>query len=81
LIPEDLEEQELVAEASGYPIANLLKDLGLTASTSESNRMIQQGAVKVNGDRVTDSKLGLTPGDTYIVQVGKRKIAKVKLKA
>lgn len=81
LIPEDLEEQELMAEASGYPIANLLKDLGLTASTSESNRMIQQGAVKVNGDRVADSKLGLTPGDTYIVQVGKRKIAKVKLKA
>lgn len=79
LIPEDLEEQELVAGAEGYPIAGLLKDLGLTASTSESNRMIQQGGVKVDGVKITDQKLVLHAGQRYIVQVGKRKLAKVKL--
>jgi tyrosyl-tRNA synthetase len=80
LIPEDLEEQVLVPPPGGYPLANLLKDLGLTASTSESNRMIQQGAVRLDGERVVDHKAAITPGGPYVVQVGKRKIAKVRLK-
>ncbi|MGX2039190.1 tyrosine--tRNA ligase [Methylocaldum sp. MU1018] len=79
LIPEDLEEQELAAGATGYPVANLLKDLGLAASTSESNRLILQGGVKIDGEKVSDQKLALKAGASYIVQVGKRKIAKVKL--
>jgi tyrosyl-tRNA synthetase len=76
-----LEEQELPAGPGGYPLANLLKDLGLTASTSESNRMIQQGGVKVDGEKVAEPKLALKGGATYILQVGKRKFAKVRLTA
>ena len=81
LIPEDLPEQVLAVPQGGYPIAALLKDLGLTASTSESNRMIQQGGVKLDGERVSDQKLLVQAGGTHIAQVGKRKIAKVRLGA
>ena len=79
LIPDDLVEQELRAPAEGYPLSNLLKDLGLTASTSEANRMIQQGGVKIDGEKVSDQRLVLTVGRSLILQVGKRKIAKCKL--
>jgi len=79
LIPADLVEQTRVAPEGGYPIANLLKDLALTASTSESNRVIQQGGVKIDGEKVSDAKLVLPAGGSHIIQVGKRKIAKVAL--
>ena len=79
LIPEDLTEQVLAVPQGGYPISALLKDLGLTASTSESNRMIQQGGVKLDGERVSDQKLLVQAGGAHIAQVGKRKIAKVRL--
>ncbi|BBL76076.1 tyrosine--tRNA ligase [Methylomagnum ishizawai] len=79
LLPEDLEERELPAGEGGYPLASLLKDLGLTASTSESNRMIQQGGVKIDGEKVAEQKLALKGGNTHILQVGKRKFAKVRL--
>ncbi|SMF96216.1 tyrosyl-tRNA synthetase [Methylomagnum ishizawai] len=79
LLPEDLDERELPAGEGGYPLASLLKDLGLTASTSESNRMIQQGGVKIDGEKVAEQKLALKGGNTYILQVGKRKFAKVRL--
>jgi tyrosyl-tRNA synthetase len=78
-LPETIEVRELAAPAEGYPIANLLKDAGLTASTSESNRTIQQGGVRVDGIRVEDQRQRMAPGATYILQVGKRKIAKVSL--
>jgi tyrosyl-tRNA synthetase len=81
LLPEDLDERELPAGEGGYPLANLLKDLGLTASTSESNRMIQQGGVKIDGEKVAEPKRVLRGGSTYILQVGKRKFAKVRLLA
>ncbi|WP_045224726.1 tyrosine--tRNA ligase [Methyloterricola oryzae] len=81
LIPEDLEEQTRQVPEGGYPIASLLKDLGLTSSTSESNRMIQQGAVRIDGEKVSDNKLVLLPGGPHIIQVGKRKLAKVLLAA
>jgi len=79
LIPEDLDEQVLVAPADGYAIAGLLKDLSLTASTSESIRMIQQGGVKIDGEKVSDPKLLLRSGRAHIFQVGKRRVAKVRL--
>ncbi len=79
LIPENLAEQVLTAPQGGYPIASLLKDLGLTASTSESNRMIQQGGVKLDGEKISDPKCLIQAGGPYIAQVGKRKIAKVRL--
>ena len=81
LIPDDLVEQEVRAPAEGYPLSNLLKDLGLTASTSESNRMVQQGGVKIDGEKVSEQRLLLKAGRSLILQVGKRKIAKCKITA
>jgi len=78
-IPEDLIERELKTPTDGYPLSNLLKDLGLTASTSESNRMVQQGGVRIDGEKVEEQGLALKAGSVHILQVGKRKFAKVKL--
>ena len=79
LLPEDLPEQTVNTPPGGYPIANLLKDVGLTASTSESNRMIQQGGVKIDGEKLDDPKKLIASGHTLILQVGKRKFARVTL--
>ena len=79
LLPEDLPEQRVNTPPAGYPIANLLKDVGLTASTSESNRMIQQGGVKIDGEKLDDPKKLIASGQTHILQVGKRKFARVTL--
>jgi tyrosyl-tRNA synthetase len=78
-IPEDLIERELKTPSEGYPLSNLLKDLGLTASTSESNRMVQQGGVRIDGEKVDEQRLVLESGGVHILQVGKRKFVKVKL--
>ena len=78
-IPPDIEVQQFHASPGGYPIANLLKDAGLTSSTSESYRMLKQGAVRIDGDKISDPKLILASGVTHIYQVGKRKIAKIEL--
>jgi tyrosyl-tRNA synthetase len=75
-IPDDLPEVTLQAGEEGIAIANLLKDAGLVDSTSEALRMIRQGAVKVDGDKLDDGKLVVQPGQA-VYQVGKRKFAKV----
>lgn len=75
-IPEDLPEVTLQAGGEGIAIANLLKDAGLVDSTSEALRMIRQGAVKVDGDKLDDGKLLVQPGQA-VYQVGKRKFARV----
>ncbi|OIN09610.1 tyrosine--tRNA ligase [Oceanisphaera psychrotolerans] len=75
-IPDDLPEVTLNAGAEGIAIANLLKDAGLVGSTSEALRMIKQGAVKVDGDKLEDGKLVIQTG-AAVYQVGKRKFAKV----
>ncbi|MCF7971909.1 MAG: tyrosine--tRNA ligase, partial [Methylococcaceae bacterium] len=62
-----------------YGIANTLKDAGLTSSTSEAIRLINQGAVKLDSEKISDTKLEIAAGKQYIIQVGKRKFAKVKL--
>ena len=80
VIPDDIAEIELLASAEGYALALLLKDAGLTSSTSESNRMVKQGAVKIDGEKVTDGKLVIQAGTEGVYQVGKRKFAKVKIK-
>ena len=54
-----------------------MKDAGLTGSTSESYRMIKQGAVRVDGERVDDRGLGIAAGNTHVFQVGKRRFARV----
>ena len=78
MIPDDIEEIELVA-GEGIAIANLLKDADLVASTSEAMRMIKQGAVKMDGEKLDDSRMTLSAGTVAVFQVGKRKFAKVTL--
>jgi len=79
VIPTDLAEAHLKVGEQGLVIANIIKSAGLTASTSEALRMIQQGAVKVDGERVNDKDLVFTKGQEFVLQVGKRRFAKVIL--
>jgi tyrosyl-tRNA synthetase len=79
-LPDDLPETELAAGDDGrLGIAAALTAAGLTASNSEAFRMIQQGAVKIDGERVTDRSLALGAGFSGLLQVGKRKFAQVKV--
>ncbi len=78
-MPDEMPELQLTAPAGGYPIANLLKDAGLVNSTSEAIRMIKQGAVKIDGERVTNPPLVVEAGSTAVYQVGKRRFARVSL--
>jgi tyrosyl-tRNA synthetase len=79
-LPEDMPELALVAPPAGLGIAKLLKEAGLTASTSESMRLVKQGGVRVDGEKVTDAGLVMRAGGTHIIQVGKRKFARVTLR-
>jgi len=65
--------------SSDTPVANLLKDAELVKSTSEAMRMIKQGAVKVDGEKVLDNKQLFLAGNTYVFQVGKRRFARVSI--
>jgi tyrosyl-tRNA synthetase len=79
-VPEDLSEQVIVVDGDGAPIAQVLKSSGVCPSTSDAHRMIEQGGVRVNGEKVSDKSLRLDTGSTYVLQVGKRKFAKVVLR-
>ena len=80
LVPDDLAVQTMdYAEACS--VAQLLKQAGLTSSTSESLRLIKQGAVKIDGEKLEDPAFVLAQNGTYIVQVGKRRLAKLHLQA
>lgn len=74
--PDDMPEVVLAVE-DNIQVANLLKDANLVSSTSEAIRMIRQGAVKIDGDKVTDTKLIIETGSEGVYQVGKRKFAKI----
>ena len=76
-LPEDLEEQVVQAQGDGLGLAYLLKEVGLVSSTSDALRMIKQGAVKIDGERVEDAKCIIPIGEAHVYQVGKRRIAKV----
>lgn len=78
-MPDEIDEKSLTTIEGTIGIANLLKDVGLAASTSEAMRMIKQGAVKIDGEKVSDNKLQCQAGTTAIYQIGKRKFAKVTL--
>ena len=78
-IPDDLPESLIPCGSSGIGIAQLLKQAGLTPSTSEALRMIEQGGVKINGVKVSDRSLVLPVGTDAVFQVGKRKFARVRL--
>ena len=78
-MPDEIDEIELKIQGSSFCIANLLKESGLTSGTSEAIRLINQGAVKIDGEKVSDAKLEISINTQNIYQVGKRKFAKVKL--
>jgi len=79
-IPDDLPELVIEVSADGGAIGHVLKSSGVCPSTSDALRMIEQGGVKVNGEKVADKALRLAAGGTYVLQVGKRKFARVSLR-
>ena len=79
-IPENLVDQLIDAPVEGVPVAQVLKSSGVCPSTSDAARMIEQGGVKVDGEKVTDKGLKLFAGSTHVLQVGKRKFARVTLR-
>jgi len=78
-MPDEMDEVTVKSDSTGCAIATLLKEAGLTASTSEAIRMINQGAVKIDGEKVSDTKLLLAIGSNHVYQVGKRKFARVEV--
>jgi tyrosyl-tRNA synthetase len=76
-IPDDMPEVSM-ALGDGLAIANLVKQAQLCPSTSEAMRMVKQGAVKINGDRVEDPKALILEAEPFVLQVGKRKFARVR---
>jgi tyrosyl-tRNA synthetase len=79
VLPENMPEKNLHSEGDGLPIAKILKQTGLTTSTTEALRMVEQGGVKLNGKKISDKNLKIKSGTTAVVQVGKRKFSKVKI--
>ena len=78
-IPENIETKTVAIDGESIGLAALLKQAGLSESTSAANRLIQQGAVRMNGERVEDIKTTLTPGPARLFQVGKRGFANVEI--
>lgn len=78
-IPDDIPEVTITSQEADMPISNLLKQAGLTGSTTESRNMIKQGAVKVDGEKVSDVNQRIEKNITKVFQVGKRKFAKITI--
>ena len=79
-MPDDMPELDIQTEAGEIAIANLLKEAGLVASTSDAFRMIKQGAAKIDSEKVTERNLMIAAGTTAVYQVGKRKFARITVK-
>jgi tyrosyl-tRNA synthetase len=73
--------KNLPAKGAPWPVWLVLKEAGLVQSTSEARRMIQQGAVEIDRQRVTSTEKTLAPGGEYLIQVGKRRFKRVILDA
>jgi len=76
-MPDDMPEIEVAASDGSIAIANLLKQADLVKSTSDAMRMIRQGAVRIDGERIEDNKLAIAAGTQHVYQVGKRRFARV----
>ena len=79
-LPEAIPEKTLPAKGGSMKLANALKDAGLAASSTAAYRLIEQGAVRVDGERIAGRDAVLEAGSTYLLQAGKRSIARVTLK-
>lgn len=80
-VPDDVEQVVLECDPAGMALPQVLKQSGLTLSTSEAMRMLKQGAVRLDGDRVEDRDRTLVPGAEHLVQVGKRRFRRVRMQA
>ena len=78
-IPDNIEEISFSMSGDSMPLANLLKECGMTSSTSEAIRMIKQGAVRIDEKKIIDIKHSVSPDTSAIYQVGKRKFKKITL--
>jgi tyrosyl-tRNA synthetase len=78
-VPADLPPKVVPVDATGLRLGNLLKEAGLAASTSEANRKIDEGAVRIDGAKVTDRSLTLMPGADHVLQLGSKRFARLKL--
>ena len=78
-IPEDVPEMTIQIEEASIAVPQLLKQIGLVASTSEAMRSIEQGGVKLDGEKVTDKHHQVAKGSEVVAQVGKRKFARVTI--
>ena len=79
-LPEQIEAKTVTCEGSSARLANVLKDAGLAASATAAYRLIEQGAVRVDGERIGSRDAALNAGSTYLLQAGKRGFARVTLK-
>lgn len=79
VMPDEMPELELVSTDGEMGLANVLKDAGLVNSTSDGMRMIKQGAVRINGERVEDPRLRIQTDTKQVYQVGKRRFAKIHI--
>ncbi len=79
-VPDDLEETQLTISGPRAKLTGILKELGFVASTSEGSRKIQEGAVRVNQEKIASHAHELLAGNTYIVSVGRRSFAKISLR-
>ena len=78
-VPQDLPVKVVPVQGPGLRLANLLKEAGLAGSTSEANRKIEEGAVRIDGARVSDRGLTLKAGAEHVLQVGAKRFARVRL--
>lgn len=79
-LPDVMPEHQIECPDGDMPLVQLLKQCQLTVSTSEAQRMLDQGGVRVDGEKVSDRSIKLKTGKSYVLQVGKRKFARVHLK-
>ena len=78
-MPDSIDEVSVLSQDGSLGIAHVLKEAGLVSSTSEAFRMIKQGAVKIDGERIEDRSLQISAGSTSVYQVGKRRFSRISL--
>jgi tyrosyl-tRNA synthetase len=78
-LPDEMPEFSLSVTGEGLPIVQAIKQAGLTASTSEAMRMIDQGGIRLDGEKISDKGLMLAGKGPFVIQVGKRKFARISL--
>ncbi len=75
--PDSIEQKNIQIQHNTISLANLLKDAGLVDSTSNAHRLVRQGAVRIDGERISDSRQEVPAGASHVIRVGKRRIAQI----